>query len=134
MSFLSVVGSIFGAGQDGQSNIMKAATGVGNWIDEQKFTDQEKAEYRAKMVVHYAEYMKSTVNENSERSRTRRDIALWVIKTEVFLLLASVVLFKIDPELAKYIYQVATDSPLGYLTLGVGAFFFGSHLVRAAKK
>ncbi len=113
---------------------VKAATGIGNWIDEQSFTDQEKAEYNAKLIGHYSDYMKSTVNENSERSRTRRDIALWVIKVEIFLLLGSVAVFKFDPALSKYIYQVATDSPLGYLTLGIGAFFFGAHLVRAAKK
>ena len=129
----SFIKGVFGVGQDGTSNVMKVASGIGGWIDKQQFTEEEKAIYNAKLIEHYADYMKSTVSENTQRSRTRRDIALWIIKTEVFLLLASVVLYRIDPGLAEYAYKVATDSPLGYLTLGVGAFFFGAHLVRAAK-
>ena len=134
MSIWSGIKAIFGGGQDGQSNVMKAASGIGNWIDEQKFTEQEKAAYNAELIGHYSEYMKSTVSENSQRSRTRRDIALWVIKVEIFLLLGSAAVFKFDEPMAKYLYQIATDSPMGYLTLGVGAFFFGAHLVRAAKQ
>ena len=134
MSFWGGVRGFFGGGQDGQSNVMKVASGIGNWIDKGKFTEQEKAEHSARMIVHYSNYMESTVAENTERSRTRRDIALWIIKTEVFLLLTSVVVFKFDPALSEYIYRVATESPMGYLTLGVGAFFFGAHLVRAAKQ
>ncbi len=134
MSIWSGIKAIFGASKDGQSNVMKVAGGIGNWIDNNKFTDQEKAEYTAALIPHFQSFMDSTVNENSERSRTRRDIAIWIIRTEIFLLVFSVILYKFDLEWAKYVYQICTDSPLGLLTLGVGAFFFGTHLVRAAKK
>jgi len=130
---VSGVKALFGKGQDGQSNVMKAASGIGNWIDEQNLTDQEKQEFRGEMIVHYGEFMKNTVNENTERSRSRRDIALYVIKVELFTLLSSGVIYRIDMDWAKYLYQIATESPLGMLTLGVGAFFFGTHLIRAAK-
>jgi len=129
----SFIKGILGSGQDGQANVMKVASGVGGWIDGLKLTDQEKQEFNGQMVQHYSDFMALTVSENTERSRTRRDIALWIIKLEAFFLVFSLVLFKFDPAWAKYAYQVATDSPWGYLTLGVGAFFFGAHLVRAAK-
>ena len=131
---VSGVKAIFGAGQDGQSNVMKAATGIGNWIDEQQFTDQEKAAYTASMADKFGEFMSHTINENTERSRSRREIAIWIIRAEIGFLTSSAISFKFDPELAKYLYQIAADSPMGYLTLGVGAFFFGAHLVRAAKQ
>lgn len=135
MSFLTkAVGFLFGGSQEGSSNVMKVATGIGNWIDKGKFTDQEKAEHRAALIPHFQKFIESTVSENSERSRTRRDIAIWIIRTEIFLLVFSVILYKFDLEWAKYVYQICTDSPLGLLTLGVGAFFFGTHLVRAARK
>ena len=129
----SFIKGVFGGGQDGQSNVMKVASGIGNWIDKGKFTEQEQAEHRAKMIVHYSDYMASTVSENTQRSRTRRDLALWIIKIEIGILVASLVMFKFDQAWSEYAYRIATDSPLGYLTLGVGAFFFGAHLVRAAK-
>lgn len=138
---MSLLGGIFSgvkallgvSGGKGADNVMKVATGIGKWIDNNKFTDQEKATYRAKMLVHYSAYMESTVGENSERSRTRREIAMWIIRTEIGLLVISGLLYKFDAGWAEYIYKICTDSPLGLLTLGVGAFFFGTHLVRAAK-
>ena len=132
-AIFSGIKTIFGAGQDGQNNLMKAATGVGKWIDEQQFTDQEKAQFNAELVKHYSAFMENTVKENSQRSRTRRDLAMWIIKTEIFLLLGSAALFKLDAEYAAYLYKIATNSPLDYLVLGVGAFFFGAHLVRTSK-
>lgn len=130
---VSGVKAVFGASSDGTSNVMKVASGVGNWIDEQKFTEEEKAKYNAEMITHYSEFMKSTVAENTQRSITRRSIAIWVIRSEIGFLASSAVLYKLDMELAEYIYKIATDSPMGYLTLGVGAFFFGAHLVRATQ-
>ena len=56
-----------------------------------------------------------------------------IIKTEIFLLLGSAALFKLDAEYAAYLYKIATNSPLDYLVLAVGAFFFGAHLVRTSK-
>ena len=129
----SFIKGVFGAGQNGSDNVMKVASGIGGWIDGLKLTDQEKQEFQGEMAKHYSDFMASTVSENTERSRTRRDIALWIIKLEAFFLVFSLVAFKLDPAWAKYAYQIATDSPWGYLTLGVGAFFFGAHLVRAAK-
>jgi len=126
--------AIFGAGQDGSSNVMKVASGIGGWLDGQQFTEQEKAEFNAKMIGSYSEFMASTVAENTERSRTRRDLSIWIIRTEIALLVASVITYKLDAELSEYIYRVATDSPMGYLTLGVGAFFWGTHMLRSATK
>ena len=135
MSWLtSIVGNLFGNSKDGSSNVMKVASGIGNFIDGQQFTEQEKAEYKAKAIDSYAEYLKLTVDENTARSITRRTIAIYVIKIELFLLLASVVCYRIDVELSEYIYKVATGEPLNFLVLGIGAFFFGAHLVRSAKK
>ena len=127
----SVLG--FSTAGKGADNVMKVATGIGGWIDGQQFTEQEKAEFNAKMISSYGAFMESTVGENTQRSITRRDLAIWIIRTEIILLVISVALHKIDPAWGAYVYTIATDSPLGLLTLGVGAFFFGTHLVRAAQ-
>ncbi len=127
----SFIKSVFGAGQDGSSNVMKVASGIGGWIDGQQFTEQEKSEFNGKMIGAYSKFMESTVAENTERSRTRRDLSIWIIRFEIFLLAASAVLYKIDADLSLFVYKIATTEPMSYLVLGVSAFFWGTHLVRS---
>jgi len=125
------VKAIFGAGEDGTGNVMKVATGIGGFIDEQKFTEEEKAKYNAELIPVFQQYMDSTVRENTQRSITRRSLAIWIIRTWIFLLAASIIASALNAnELAKYIYEIATLSTMDYLVLGVGAFFFGSHIIR----
>lgn len=117
----------------GADLISDSVRGVGKWIDEQQFTEEESKVHKMELFAKYSTFLENTVAENSERSITRRFIALWVIRVEMGLLILSVLLFKIDPEWSEYLYKVATNDPLNYLVLGVGAFFFGAHLIRAAK-
>ena len=134
MGWLKAVGSFLtGGSKNGADNVMKVASGIGGWIDGQQFTEQEKAEFNGKLLEQYGKFMETTIGENTQRSLTRRDIAIWIIRAEIILLVFSVVLHKIDKPWGDYVYQICTDSPLGLLTLGVGAFFFGTHLVRATK-
>ena len=123
----------FTGASEGADNVMKVASGVGKFIDEQNFTPEERAQYNLKLVEHYGEFMKATVGENTNRSITRRELAMFIIRVELWLLILSVILYKIDKPLAEYVFMLCTDSPLSLLTLGVGAFFFGTHLVRATK-
>ena len=124
----------FSTAGKGADNVMKVASGIGGWIDGQQFTEAERATHNMKVVELYGDFMKSTIGENTQRSITRRELAIWIIRTEIILLVFSVVLQKIDPAWGEYVYKICTESPLGLLTLGVGAFFFGTHLVRAATK
>jgi len=130
---LSGVKAVFGVGSEGSSNIMKVASGIGGWIDEQDFTAEEKAKYNAEVLSSYGKYMETTVAENTKRSLTRREIAVWVIRTEIGFLVSSAILFKIDSDLSEYLYKIATTTPMDYLVLGIGAFFFGAHIVRATQ-
>lgn len=135
------VKAIFGSSESGSSNVMKVASGIGGWIDGQQFTDQEKAEMNTKVVVPaFQKFMDSTVNENTERSRTRRDIAIWVIRNWFILIWVMVFAYGFEliikatnHEFSAFIWQVFTHETLTYLVLGVGAFFFGAHIIRQVK-
>jgi hypothetical protein len=131
---ISGVKAVFGANQDGASNVMRVATGVGNWIDEQQFTPEEKAKYSAETAQQFQAFMDSTIKENTQRSITRRSLAIWVIRTWIMLLFASIIaqLFGMTGA-AEYIWKVATYSTFDYLVLGVGGFFFGAHIIRQTK-
>lgn len=131
----TVFTSVFGGGatKETTSLVHDSIRGIGKWIDEQQFTDQEKSQANMELMVKYAKFLDNTIAENSERSKTRRSLAIWIIRLEGLFLVLSIVFVKIDPALSEYIYKVATQSPWALLTLGVGAFFFGTHLLRSVK-
>lgn len=122
----------FGASANttGTDNVMKVVEGVGGWIDNLKYTDQEKASDSLIRAGLYHQYLETTMKENSERSRSRRDIALLVIRWELIMLTASALLFKIDKAWSEYLFKIATVEVIVYLVLGIGGFFFGAHLIR----
>lgn len=121
----------------GADRVMDAAAGVGNWVDNLSYTDQEKAtmgaEMRKVILDAAGKFMESTVGENTERSITRRELALLIIRFELGLLGLSILLYKFDKDYADHIWKVATTDPMNYLVMGVGAFFFMAHIVRASK-
>jgi len=117
-------------GASDNSKGMEIVKGVGNWIDGQQFTDQEKAEDAMKRAERYGEFMSQTMAENSERSRTRRSLALLILRWWLVMLTTSALLYRVDPGWSEYIFKIATYSDVAYLVLGIGAFFWGSHLLR----
>ncbi|MGW8181214.1 MAG: hypothetical protein ACWGQW_20990 [bacterium] len=123
---------LLGAGtSSGADNVMEVARGVGSWIDEQQFTDQEKSETMLKIADKVAGFVEATANENSARSITRRAIALWIIRAEILLMGLSGVAYPFNKEWSEYLFKLgAFDAPVGWLALGACVFFFGVHMLR----
>lgn len=116
----------------GASNVMEVARGVGSWIDEQQFTDQEKSETLLKVADKVVEFIAGTAQENTERSITRRAIALWIIRCEVLLMVSSGAVFPVNKEWSEYLFKLGNfDAPIGWMACGAGVFFFGVHMLRA---
>ena len=133
-SGIKAVGTFLTGGSGGSgSNGMTIVKGVGNWIDEQKFTDQEKAEHAMNKAQLYGEYLAQTISENSERSRTRRALALLIIRWWLLMLTSCAVVWVFNPTWAEFIFKIATFTGVAVLVTGIGAFFFGAHIVRAVK-
>ena len=131
MGVLAKFGSWLIGGNPG--NGMEVVKGVGNWIDEQQWTEQEKAEWLAKRADLYAKFMKQTIQENSERSRTRRSLSLMALRWWFLALTFSGLLYPLDQPWSEYWWKLATNEWVAYLILGIGAYFWGSHLVRDTK-
>ena len=129
---------LFGLGSGsgkGVDNVMAVAKGVGGYIDEQKFTPQEQSEFNVKLIGHMDSSMANTVSENTERSKARREIALLVMRWALAMLTISGILHLCGwTEDAKFIRDLVIDDPIGYFVLGIGAFFFGAHIVRAMRE
>lgn len=130
--FTAISAFILGTPNDKSIDLVgDTVRGVGTWIDERKFTDEEKAKVNMELAIKYASFVDTTMQENTQRSKTRRSLALWIIRLEAFFLIMSAALFNFNQPWSEYWYKIAVDSPWGILTLGVGAFFFGVHMLRA---
>jgi len=131
---LKSVGTFLAGGSGGSGpNGMEVIKGVGSWIDEQQFTDQEKADDAMKRAELYGKFFAQTVSENSERSRTRRALALLIIRWWLGMLTLSAALYPVQQAWAEYVFKVASLTQVGILVAGVGGFFFASHLLRTGK-
>lgn len=85
---MSIWNKLFGGEEVAKSVVetgQMALRGVGTYIDERTFTDEEKSKAHADSVNSYLEWLKVTLSENSIRSVTRRILA-WGITLEIFLL------------------------------------------------
>jgi hypothetical protein len=106
---------------------------VGAWIGNHKFTEEEQAEMNAKLGENVRKFAVDTMSENTERSKTRRKMALLILKTFVLFQFMSVIVFPFNLEWSAYLFKVSTSPIMTSLVLGVGAFFFGSHIIRTRK-
>ena len=120
---------------DGFEKVSKMASAVGEFIDEQEFTKEEKAKHNIAIAEAMQKFVSSTAGENTVRSQTRRHMALAVMATFLFWFSVQIILhiFGLEDS-ATFIREQITAAPFSYLVGGVGAFFFGSHLVRSVKK
>ena len=138
---VSGVKAVFGVGQSGTDNVMKVASGIGGFIDNLSYTDQEKAQTNSEVIIPAMQkFMESTAGENTERSRARREIALWIMRNWIIMLWVAIVAHGVElaldteHEFSAFVLGVATSHALTYLVMGAGAFFFGAHIVRQVKK
>lgn len=113
--------------------VKAAVKGVGEFIDEQNYTEQEKAEYFKDLGKVYGHFLSNTVNESTERSKTRRALSIMVIKNWIGMVWLLIIVGAFNPEYARFIFSVAFHTALITLVLGIGAFFWGTHLLRTTK-
>lgn len=117
---------------------------LGGWIGSQRFTEQEKAEMHAAVTKGIQEYSIATLAENTERSTTRRVIAVNWFKMQTQLIMLTVLAIFIDhlaielTDQTKYMLagklSEVTFSPMLWgVTSGIGVFFWGSHALRSSK-
>ena len=136
MGFFTAIGAglstIFGGSGGGADRAMEVIRGAGRWIDEQQYTAEEKAKALADLGDRVIEFVGATANESTERSITRRSIAIWIMRAEVCTLAASGIIYPFNSDWAAYLLAIANfDAPLGWLAIGVAVFFFGTHMLRA---
>lgn len=110
---------------------------VGNWIGNMNLTAEEVMEFNGKTVESVQAFVKSTLSENTERSKARRMIAILWIKAELGIILMACILAPWNMELAEFYYKMATAGVMITGTTAIIIFFFGSYglaTLKATKK
>ena len=96
-------------------------------IDALFFTKEEKAQQSIKVADAQVEYLKTTLNENSARSLTRRYLALAIVGVFLLLIIASGIVYPIDQEYATFLFELV--GALNTLVMMVAGFFFGAYMI-----
>ena len=100
-----------------------------NRIDELSYTEQEKIEDNKELRKAVIDYAVASMDENSERSKARREIAKLWIKAQLSIVLMCCICAPWDMDLAEFYFKLGTS---GVMIAGTGAiitFFFGSYLI-----
>jgi hypothetical protein len=102
---------------------------AGGWFGNQNFTVEEAAEMNAKTAEGVRAFVVATLEENTDRSKSRREIAQFIIKLYGIMVFMCGMTFPIDPEWSAMWYNLATSLALGGLVASISVFYFGSHAV-----
>jgi hypothetical protein len=102
---------------------------VGGWIGNNNFTPEEAAEMNAATGKAVRQFVVDTLGENTERSKARRDIAVFFIKFYALMLFMAGIVYPIDVGWSAVWVNLATSLSVGGLVTAISVFFFGSHAV-----
>jgi hypothetical protein len=102
----------------------------GGFVNDLHYSDAEKAAAMADVVSGASEFVKSTMGESTERSKTRRAIAIYWIKFQLGLVALTVAAYPFDRSLAEFYWKVSTSKIILFVTMSVIIFFFGAHVLR----
>ena len=119
-------------------------TQVGSWIGGQQFTPEEQAEHSAEMAKGVRAFAVATMEENTDRSKARREIAGAWFKLQIWLIKLSAMAIPVDLLIKRFdngsdaglmaAINAITFNPMVFgITGSVSVFFFGAHIMRGSK-
>lgn len=146
MGFLSLLSGAFGGSDAANKSvdlISSSVKGIGNFIDEQDFTEEEKTKANLELNRLNQDLVKSTMHENSVRSVTRRLLAWSIMGSFLFLVIFSALIYGVPfpsdvegisfgAQWANHVMEVLSE--LSNMALAVSVFYFGSALLGSKSK
>ena len=118
-------------GKETQKNVLDKDNGllaqVGSWVGNMKLTQEEVIEFNNKTVASVQGFVTASLNESTERSVTRRAIAVLWIKAQLGIVLMCCIAAPWDMVLAEFYFKLATSGLMITVTTAICIFFFGSH-------
>ena len=107
---------------------------AGAWVGNASYTDEEQAENRAANMKSVQKFVVDTLSENTDRSKARREIAVFFIKFYSLLVFMAGITYPIDPKWSDVWFALATSAGVAGLVIAISIFFFGSHALAKHKE
>ncbi len=101
---------------------------AGGAINDLHYSDVEKARDHFKIGTAVTKFVDTTLQEGTERSKTRRLIAVLWIKVQLALILMTAICIPFKVELAKSYFELATCNVMLWGTGSIICFFFGAYV------
>lgn len=102
-------------------------TQVGSWVGNMNLTKEEVIEFNAATVASVQTFVAATLSESTERSKTRRSIAILWIKSHLAIILMCCICAPWNMTLAEFYFNLATSTVMVTVTSAICLFFFGSY-------
>jgi len=100
---------------------------IGSWIGNHKFTEEERAELNSDTIKSVQKFVVDTLAENTDRSKARREIAVFFIKFYALMLFMAGMTYPLNADWSQMWFSLATSLSVGGLVTAISIFFFGSH-------
>jgi len=131
------LGSIFTSSSKSVDDILDKDNGlltqVGGWVGNMNLTDEEVMENNIKTVASVQDFVVKTLDESTDRSKTRRSVATLWIKLQAAIVLFACIAAPWNMELARFYFELATCGLMMMATTAIIIFFFGSHGIARLK-
>ena len=102
-------------------------TQVGNWIGGMNLTEEEAMETNSTTVKQVQEFVKATLSESTDRSKSRRSIATMWFKLQAGLIGLTAIAIPLDDTIAQAYFDLATSTVMVSISTAITIFFFGSY-------
>lgn len=102
---------------------------MGGWVGNFNFTDEERSEMNKKLIDNCSEFVYKTMGESTVRSKARRALALLWVRVHLSMIVGVMLVAYFNMELAKFYFSIVFGPLMVSSTLGIMAFFFGSHML-----
>jgi len=122
----------FKAGDKGIGAAVDTVADIRSAIDVLILTEEERIQYGQKGMDQFLEFQKLNMEQNSERSKARREIAFLIVKAQLLQLFVIGTAWMFNKEWAEFLLKLNTALKVGAAFFAAIVFYFGYYGVQGA--
>ena len=129
----TAIGGLFASNP---SEVMDVAKGVGGWIDDLSFTEQEKSEANLKLLDHKLKWIAATQGMNLARRYLAILFAMNFLISFQVCLIATVIGFALELDvttLVDAVVKIVGVFQIGWAMVTILVFYFGKGIAEGVK-
>ena len=105
---------------------------ISSGVDKAFYSKEEQSDDAKEAYNAFFEWYKTTLEESTVRSITRRILAVLFAACYLLLVIASAIAYKFDPEYSTFLWDVSTA--IAPIVGGIMLFYFGYYGVKSVVK